>query len=230
MLFRPPIAAVRQAPWRRCGENTAAVTCFSFYANKTMTTGEGGMAVTDDDAAGRADAADVAARTVARRLETLHAATAPGTIASSPPASNTTSPTSPPRSGNGQIAGPRRCAASAKTIAREYLPAFADLEQIELPPRSRRPHPFLASVSHPSESGPTARWTATRSSRRSVAGAWAAPFTGGRCTCIPTTKRRSAGGRSTCRWLAASGRGSSVCRCSRACGRGAGNVACMSWK
>jgi perosamine synthetase len=26
------------------------VTCFSFYANKTMTTGEGGMAVTDDTA------------------------------------------------------------------------------------------------------------------------------------------------------------------------------------
>jgi dTDP-4-amino-4,6-dideoxygalactose transaminase len=38
-----------QNPWRRCGENTANVTCFSFYANKTMTTGEGGMAVTDDD-------------------------------------------------------------------------------------------------------------------------------------------------------------------------------------
>jgi perosamine synthetase len=36
------------SPWRRCGENTAAVSCFSFYANKTMTTGEGGMAVTDD--------------------------------------------------------------------------------------------------------------------------------------------------------------------------------------
>ena len=35
--------------WRRCGENTAAVSCFSFYANKTMTTGEGGMAVTDDE-------------------------------------------------------------------------------------------------------------------------------------------------------------------------------------
>jgi perosamine synthetase len=34
--------------WVRCGENTAAVTCFSFYANKTITTGEGGMAVTDD--------------------------------------------------------------------------------------------------------------------------------------------------------------------------------------
>jgi dTDP-4-amino-4,6-dideoxygalactose transaminase len=35
-------------PWQRCGENTAAVSCFSFYANKTITTGEGGMAVTDD--------------------------------------------------------------------------------------------------------------------------------------------------------------------------------------
>jgi dTDP-4-amino-4,6-dideoxygalactose transaminase len=38
------------APWLRCGANTADVTCFSFYANKTITTGEGGMAVTDDPA------------------------------------------------------------------------------------------------------------------------------------------------------------------------------------
>lgn len=45
-------AAYRSHPrkaWRRCGQGTAAVTCFSFYANKTITTGEGGMAVTDDD-------------------------------------------------------------------------------------------------------------------------------------------------------------------------------------
>jgi perosamine synthetase len=44
-------AAWRRGPtqeWQRCGENTASVTCFSFYANKTITTGEGGMAVTDD--------------------------------------------------------------------------------------------------------------------------------------------------------------------------------------
>lgn len=34
--------------WRRCGEGTAAVSCFSFYANKTITTGEGGMVVTED--------------------------------------------------------------------------------------------------------------------------------------------------------------------------------------
>jgi perosamine synthetase len=32
--------------WIRCGQNTSSVTCYSFYANKTITTGEGGMAVT----------------------------------------------------------------------------------------------------------------------------------------------------------------------------------------
>jgi dTDP-4-amino-4,6-dideoxygalactose transaminase len=44
-------AAFRSGPqesWRRCGEDTADVTCFSFYANKTITTGEGGMATTKD--------------------------------------------------------------------------------------------------------------------------------------------------------------------------------------
>lgn len=35
------------SPWQKCGEGTADVTCFSFYANKTITTGEGGMAVTN---------------------------------------------------------------------------------------------------------------------------------------------------------------------------------------
>lgn len=34
------------APWEHCGSNTADVTAFSFYANKTITTGEGGMATT----------------------------------------------------------------------------------------------------------------------------------------------------------------------------------------
>jgi dTDP-4-amino-4,6-dideoxygalactose transaminase len=44
-------AAWRRGPgdtWNRCGEGTASVACFSFYANKTITTGEGGMAVTND--------------------------------------------------------------------------------------------------------------------------------------------------------------------------------------
>jgi perosamine synthetase len=38
----------RSAPWQRCGEGTAQISCFSFYANKTITTGEGGMATTSD--------------------------------------------------------------------------------------------------------------------------------------------------------------------------------------
>ncbi|MCE7962709.1 MAG: DegT/DnrJ/EryC1/StrS family aminotransferase [Acidobacteria bacterium ACB1] len=39
-----------ESRWEMCGENTASVTCFSFYANKTITTGEGGMAVTNSEA------------------------------------------------------------------------------------------------------------------------------------------------------------------------------------
>jgi perosamine synthetase len=35
--------------WRRCG-NFGSMSCFSFYANKLVTTGEGGMVVTDDPA------------------------------------------------------------------------------------------------------------------------------------------------------------------------------------
>jgi perosamine synthetase len=58
-----PAAWRRRAeePWQYCGQQTAAVSCFSFYANKTITTGEGGMAVTAD--------AELAARI---RLLSLH--------------------------------------------------------------------------------------------------------------------------------------------------------------
>jgi dTDP-4-amino-4,6-dideoxygalactose transaminase len=38
-----------QAPWKTVGTGSA-VTCFSFYANKNITTGEGGMACTDSEA------------------------------------------------------------------------------------------------------------------------------------------------------------------------------------
>ncbi len=38
-----------KSDWQFCGENTADVTCYSFYANKTITTGEGGMAVTHNE-------------------------------------------------------------------------------------------------------------------------------------------------------------------------------------
>ena len=45
-------SAWRRSPserWQKCGQGTANVSCFSFYANKTITTGEGGMAVTEID-------------------------------------------------------------------------------------------------------------------------------------------------------------------------------------
>jgi perosamine synthetase len=35
--------------WRRCG-SFGSMSCFSFYANKLITTGEGGMVITDDEA------------------------------------------------------------------------------------------------------------------------------------------------------------------------------------
>ena len=35
-------------PWRPVGQD-ASISCYSFYANKTITTGEGGMACTQDD-------------------------------------------------------------------------------------------------------------------------------------------------------------------------------------
>jgi perosamine synthetase len=38
------------AAWQRCGDGTSSIACFSFYANKTITTGEGGMATTSDEA------------------------------------------------------------------------------------------------------------------------------------------------------------------------------------
>lgn len=37
-----------QPEWRRCG-SFGDLSCFSFYANKLVTTGEGGMVVTDDE-------------------------------------------------------------------------------------------------------------------------------------------------------------------------------------
>jgi perosamine synthetase len=44
----PAAARTGAGKWRSVG-TTAEQTCFSFYANKTITTGEGGMLVTDDE-------------------------------------------------------------------------------------------------------------------------------------------------------------------------------------
>jgi dTDP-4-amino-4,6-dideoxygalactose transaminase len=129
-------AAWRPGPdeaWRQCGEGTARVTCFSFYANKTITTGEGGMAVTDDPG--------LAER---MRLMSLHGLShdawgryanggnwdyqiiAPGfkynltDIAAS--------------IGIHQLARAEEMRRQRESIASFYLEAFADVEEIELPP------------------------------------------------------------------------------------------------
>lgn len=129
-------AACRQDedhPWRRCGENTAAVTCFSFYANKTITTGEGGMAVTGDrqladrmrrmslhglshDAWGRYSRNEswdyrIAAPGYKYNLTDIAAAL-----------------------GKCQLARAEAMRRRREAIAHYYREALADLEQIELPP------------------------------------------------------------------------------------------------
>ncbi len=120
-------------PWQRCGEGTAEVTCFSFYANKTITTGEGGMAVTHD-----------AALAERLRLMSLHGLShdawgryqkggnwdyqivAPGykynltDIAAA--------------IGIHQLARAEEMRRQREEVANRYLDAFADVEEIELPP------------------------------------------------------------------------------------------------
>jgi perosamine synthetase len=120
-------------PWQRCGQKTAAVSCFSFYANKTITTGEGGMAVTADP--------ELAAR---MRLLALHGLShdawdrysgngswdyriiAPGykynmtDIAAA--------------IGIHQLARAETMRRAREAIAAEYLHRLGDVEEIELPP------------------------------------------------------------------------------------------------
>jgi perosamine synthetase len=129
-------AAWRPGPaesWQRCGARTATFSCFSFYANKTITTGEGGMAVTDD-------------RELAERLRlmSLHGLShdawgryschgswdyniiAPGykynltDIAAA--------------IGIHQLARAEEMRRAREAIACRYREAFADVEEIELPP------------------------------------------------------------------------------------------------
>jgi perosamine synthetase len=120
------------APWIRCGEGTAAVTCFSFYANKTITTGEGGMAVTDNP--------DLAARI---RLMSLHGLSrdawdrysgggtwdyriiAPGFKY------NLTDVAA--AIGNAQLAKAEEMRVQREALALRYFDALCDVDELELP-------------------------------------------------------------------------------------------------
>ena len=133
--FPSAFRSTAEKPWRRCGENTAAVTCFSFYANKTMTTGEGGMAVTDDE------------RLASRmRQMSLHGLSHDAwkrysgnsawdyRIVAAGYKYNLTDVAA--AIGNCQLRRAEEMRCQREAIAREYLHAFAELMQIELPPDS----------------------------------------------------------------------------------------------
>ncbi len=120
--------------WERCGEDTSRVTCFSFYANKTITTGEGGMATTDDE--------KLAAML---RSMSLHGLSndawgrywGPGRLGlPHSRAGLQIQPDRQRRRPRPRPAGPRRsrCGWPGERIARTYLEAFAELEEIALPP------------------------------------------------------------------------------------------------
>jgi perosamine synthetase len=122
------------SPWQQCGEGTASVTCFSFYANKTVTTGEGGMAVTDD--------AELAGRI---RLMSLHGLshdawgryTAKGSwdyrIIAPGYKYNLTDVAA--AIGIHQLARAEEMRLRRQAIAMHYCDEFASVEEIEVPPR-----------------------------------------------------------------------------------------------
>ena len=129
-------AAWRKGPgerWQRCGEGTATVSCYSFYANKTITTGEGGMAVTDS--------ADLAER---MRLMSLHGLSHDAWGRYSAGGSWDYKIIAPGYKYNltdiaaaigvGQLARAERMRREREAVARYYMEALADVEEIELPP------------------------------------------------------------------------------------------------
>jgi len=119
--------------WQICGENSSAVTCYSFYANKTITTGEGGMAVTSD--AGLADR---------MRLMSLHGLShdAWGRYTGSgswdykivAPGFKYNLTDIAAAIGIHQLHKAERMRVERENIARTYLEAFAEVEELSLPP------------------------------------------------------------------------------------------------
>lgn len=121
------------SPWRRCGEETATVTCFSFYANKTITTGEGGMAVTADE--------DLAQR---MRLMSLHGLSQDSWLRYSTAGSWDYKIIAPgfkynltdiaAALGIHQLQRAEQMRQKRAGLAQLYMKSFADLDEIELPP------------------------------------------------------------------------------------------------
>ena len=120
------------AAWQRCGENTSSIGCFSFYANKTITTGEGGMAVTSDDELGER-----------MRLMSLHGLShdAWGRYAGGPwdyrivaPGFKYNLTDIAAALGLRQLARADELRAAREALATRYRSALAEVETLELPP------------------------------------------------------------------------------------------------
>lgn len=121
-----------ESDWQQCGENTARVSCFSFYANKTITTGEGGMATTNDP--------ELADRI---RLMSLHGLShnAWGRYSGSrswdyriiAPGFKYNLTDIAAAIGIHQLARAEQMRLERESIANQYLRAFAEVEQLSLP-------------------------------------------------------------------------------------------------
>jgi perosamine synthetase len=121
-----------QEPWQHCGQQTAAISCFSFYANKTITTGEGGMAVTAN--------AELAAHI---RLLSLHGLShdAWGRYSGNgswdyrilAPGYKYNMTDIAAAIGIHQLARAEDMRRARETLAHEYLRRLADVEELELP-------------------------------------------------------------------------------------------------
>jgi perosamine synthetase len=121
------------APWRARSNGSSAVTCYSFYANKTITTGEGGMAVTSNS--------KLAQR---MRLMSLHglSADAWGRYSTNgnwdykivAPGYKYNLTDIAAAIGIHQLGRAEAMRRERERIARQYCAALAGVEQIELPP------------------------------------------------------------------------------------------------
>ena len=124
-----------EQPWRHRSNGSSTVTCYSFYANKTITTGEGGMAVTSN--------AKLAQRI---RMMSLHGLSHDAWGRYSANGSWDYKIVAPGYKYNltdiaaalgiHQLGRAEAMRSERETIARRYTEALAGVEQIELPPES----------------------------------------------------------------------------------------------
>ena len=122
-------------PWQQRSNGSKAVTCYSFYANKTITTGEGGMAVTSNS--------KLAQR---MRLMSLHglSADAWGRYSTNgnwdykivAPGYKYNLTDIAAAIGIHQLGRAEAMRRERQQIARQYSAALAGVEQIELPPHN----------------------------------------------------------------------------------------------